>query len=387
MTFERPVLLWAIGGVLPLALLALRERRALRRALDRWSRVGLVATASRAPSAWYALAQFLLLAGGFACATIGFAGPILSQTVVVPIWENVFIGVLIDVSRSTTAPLEPRAVNSPSRWDEMQRGLLEFLEQTPPGLRVSALAFTDVAVPLMLMPTDDHLEVAAKIRRLDHRFITRQGTNFAEAIRAGAAVFDELSDRAGTRIFSLVLISDGDAELTPALDAELAGVRYPVHAIGVGSPEPVYIPDPGSPSGYLEKAGEPVRTVLHEETLAHIAKRTGGQYYPFRKRGELLQLLGRIVERLGQRTTRTVAHDRRIAVWFFAAAFVLLVLHQRPTAPWRWRSGRRARAAEGASTTLDAVRSAGAPLGISTTPSRWTPSRRASNGRAAITPR
>lgn len=349
MTFERPVLFWALGGVVLLAALALRERKNLRRALDRWSRVGLVATASRPASAWYALAQLLLLAGGFACAAIGFAGPILSETVAEPVWENVFIGLLVDVSRSTTAPLEPRAVNSLSRWDAMQRGLLEFLEQTPPGLKVSALAFTDVAVPLMLTPTDDHLEVAAKIRRLDHRFITRQGTNFAEAIRAGAAAFDELNDRSGTRIFSLILISDGDAELTPVLDAELARVRYPVYAIGVGSPEPVYIPDPGSPSGYLEKAGEPAQTVLREDTLAYIAKRTGGQYYPFRKRGELLQLLGRIVDQLGKRTTRTVVHDRRIAVWFFAAAFVLLVLHQRPAAPWRRPSVRRA--PEGATAT------------------------------------
>ena len=335
MTFERPVLLWALAGVPVIALLALWERRNLRTALERWSRVAFVAGASRLPTRWFALAKFVLLAGGFACAAVGFASPVLQETTAEPVWENVFIGFLIDVSRSTTAPLEPRSVNSPSRWDEMQRGLLEFLRQSPSGLRMTALAFTDLAVPLMALPTDDHLEVASKVRRLDHRFITRQGTNFVEAVHAGSALFSEVDDRKGTgKVFALILISDGDADITPDLDAELSKVPYPIYTIGVGSPEPVYIPDPGSLSGYVERAGEPVRTALREDTLTFIAKRTGGQYYPFRSRGELLHLLGRIVEQQGKRSTRSVVRDRRIATVFFLSAFVLLVLYR----------GRRARA-------------------------------------------
>lgn len=333
MTFERPLVLWALGAVPVLVLLALRERRDLARALGRWSRVEAVLGASRLPRPGYALGRFLLLAGGFAGAAIGFASPVVREAGVEPVWENVVVGLLIDVSRSTNAPLDPRAVDSPSRWDEMQRGLLEFLRQSPPGLRVTAVAFTDVAVPLMARPSEDHLEIEAKLRRLDHRFITRQGTSFVEALRAGAAALDEPGDRKGNKILSLVLVSDGDAPVTPALDGELSRFPYPVYAIGVGSPDPVYIPDPGSPSGYVERMGEPVTTALREDTLGFIARRTGGQYYPFRRRGELLDLLDRIVQQLGQRSTRSVVHGRRIAGWFFAAALVLLVLHQRPFPP------------------------------------------------------
>jgi len=341
LTFERPLLLWALAGVPLLAALALWERRNVRAAAREWSQVAFVLDSSRLPTHRFALAKFLLLAGGFAAATVGFAAPVIRETTAEPLWENVYVGLLIDVSRSTEAPLEPHAVDSPTRWEEMQRGLLEFLRQSPPGLEISALAFTDLAIPLMASPTDDHLEIAAKVRRLDHRFITRQGTNLGEALRAGRALFKEEADRKDGKTFSLVMISDGDTPITLDLDAELARVPYPVYTIGVGSTEPVYIPDPGSLSGYVEKAGEPVQTALREDTLTHIATRTGGHYYPFRKRGELLHLLGRIVEQAGRRTTRQVIRDRRVATEFFVGAFVMLALHQRSPLLWR----RRARAA------------------------------------------
>ncbi len=331
MRFEYPVALVALAGLPILAGVALWERRQLKRALVRWSQVLSVSRANRLPGLWVAVLEFALLAAGLTCAVLGFASPVIRRAVQEPLWDNVVIGLLIDVSRSTTAPLDPRAVDSPSRWDEMQRGLLEFLRQSPPGLRITALAFTDLAVPLMALPTDDHLEVAAKLRRLDHRFISRQGTNLVEAVRAGVKLLVAVPNDKRDKVFSLVLISDGDTGYTPELDAELARVSFPIHAIGVGGIEPVFIPDPGSPTGYLEELGEPVQTVLREDTLAAVAKRTGGQYFPFTKRGELFKLLGVITRQQGLRTTRTMVHEFRVGVVFLLAAFVLLAVHRQLT--------------------------------------------------------
>lgn len=323
MRFEFPLALWALAGLPVLAAAAAAERRQLRRALDRWSRVPFVARASRVPRGRTALLRAGLLAAGFACAVLGFGSPVIRRPSSEPVWDNVVIGLLIDVSRSTTAPLEPRSVDSPSRWDQMQQEVLEFLRQSPPGFRITAAAFTDLAVPLMALPTDDRLEVAAKIRRLDHRFISRQGTRLVEAVRAGTRL---LAGRPDTRdhVRSLILLSDGDTSYTPELDAVLAETPVPIHVIGVGSPEPVFIPDPASPTGYLEDLGEPARTVLREDTLRAVATRTGGRYFTFHERGGLLRLLEQIVREQGQQTSRTVLHDLRVGPLFLLAAFLLL---------------------------------------------------------------
>jgi Ca-activated chloride channel family protein len=336
MQWEYPHVLWGLlmlPCLLYLFVALWRQKQAFWQA---WCQLPFTRQQSVLPSPRRYLLQTGLFLLGFTLSVFGFASPILSRTAWEPVWENVALVVLIDVSRSMEARRDPQEANAPSRFEETKEGLLAFLAVLPPGVKLSLVPFADSAVPITSGFSDDHDEMRARVRRLHRDFFYKQGTNLTTTLREGFYLADAFARQqlgaaasSPALVVSLVLISDGDEPLSDTLRAILVehGERVPVFTIGVGSARPAYIPDALSPVGYLvDRHGNPVTTALNEETLRFIAEQTGGAYYPFAQRGELFAALQEIIRTQGSRSQRAYPLPYPLRPFCFFGAFLALLI-------------------------------------------------------------
>jgi hypothetical protein len=171
--------------------------------------------------------------------------------------------------------------------------------------------------------------VLAKIRRLDQTFIANPGTNLAAAIQQGVSLFvDPEADRQPATV-SLILLSDGDTVVTRQLQTVLDRVTLPIYTLGIGALQPVPIPDPKSPTGWLtDTRGRPATTALNESLLRLIAERTGGAYYPISARDALVRTLRQLVIQQGQQVSQPVPRPRSARWLCFAISLGCLCVAQ-----------------------------------------------------------
>ena len=337
MQWEYP---WVLSGLsampflISLFFVLWRQKKAFWQA---WCRLPFTRQHSLLPSLgrYVLMASFFLV--GFTLSLLGFASPVLQRSAWEPVWENVVLVVLVDVSRSMEAPRDPREVNAPSRFEETKQSLLEFLASLPKGVKISLVPFSEYAIPITSGFSDDHGELIAKVRRLRRDFFYKQGTDLTLTLREGFHLVDTFfhlhredgaSDASAPPAISLVLISDGDTRITDELHDVLSerGTTIPVFTIGVGSERPAYIPDPLSPVGYLvDRYGNPITTALHAETLQFIAAQTGGTYYAFAQRGQLFTRLQEIIQTQGVRSQRPYTSTYPLRPFLFLGAFLVLL--------------------------------------------------------------
>ncbi len=338
MQWEYPWVLWGLAFVPVLIYWAARRWLQQRDFWDIWCRLTFIRQHSVRPSGLRYILATLLFLFGFILSVLGFASPLMQRTAWEPVWENVALVVLADFSKSMEAPRDPLEVNTPSRFEEMRASLLEFLGALPPGVKISLVPFSEYAIPITSGFSDDHHELIAKVRRFQRDFFYKQGTDLTTTLQEGFHLVDTFtptSSRNGTpsasqlpTVTSLVLISDGDEPVTKTLRQVLAerGTDVPVFAIGVGSEGPAYIPEPLSPVGYVvDKKGVPVTTALNTATLRFIAEKTGGVYYPFERRGQLLSALQNIIQAQGLRSQRTYTYPYPLRHFLFLGAFICLL--------------------------------------------------------------
>jgi hypothetical protein len=338
MQWEYPWVLWSLAAVPGLIYGAVILWHQKRDFWDAWCRLPFMRQQSVGPSRLrYILAVTCLLLG-FTLSVLGFASPVVQRIAWEAVWENVFLAILVDFSKSMEAPRDPLAVNAPSRFEEMRIGLLECLQTLPPGVKISLVPFSEYAIPITIGFSDDHSELIAKARRFQRDFFYKQGTDLTMALQEGFHLVDIFTPthRKHARpsasplgpVTSLVLISDGDEPVTQALRQVLAkrGASVPVFAIGVGSEGPAYIPEPLSPVGYvIDSQGLPVTTTLNATTLQFIAEKTGGAYYPFKRRGQLFVALQQIIQKQGVRSRRASPYPYPLRHFFFLGAFLILL--------------------------------------------------------------
>ncbi len=291
------------------------------------------------PKKKYFLTTSLFLIG-FTLSMLGFASPVIQRSAWEPIWENVVLVILLDVSRSMEAPYHPDGENATSRFAETKKSLQEFISSLPKGIKISLVPFSEYAVPITSGFSDDHDEIIAKIRHLPRNFFYKQGTDLVTALQEGFNLVDtflrihkeDTLTSSTPPIISLILISDGDRPLTRDIYNLLArrGSSIPVFTIGIGSEDPTYIPDPLSPLGYLtDQKGQPVTTALKADVLQFIAEKTGGTYYTLENRGELFATLQDIIQKQGSQNQREYTYPYPLRSFFFLGAFVLLLIFYR----------------------------------------------------------
>ncbi|MCZ6872352.1 MAG: VWA domain-containing protein [bacterium] len=336
--WEHPGTLWGLALLALLASLLAYEWLLKRRLLQRWSQVPAVLSHSMLPSFRTELQGAFCLLGGFALAVLGFASPILSTVSLEPAWERVAIGLIVDVSPSMRAPADPQIPTGPSRLDILKQAVQDLFEQLPSGVRVGIIAFAGVSVPVVSEPSADHQAIIAKIRRLDSTFIINPGTNLAAAVQQGLALFVDTALDAQPDVVSLILLSDGDTSITPALQNALKRTPIPIFTLGIGSSRPAPIPAPQRIDGFLtNQAGQVLTTVVNASVLRFIAEQTGGLYYPAAQRADLSHRLQQLVDGYGQRVAQPVPRPRSARRGLFFAAFCSILLYQFQTRTGRLR--------------------------------------------------
>ena len=249
-------------------------------------------------------------------------------------WEEVRqrgldILVVLDTSRS----MQAQDVK-PNRLQQAKWGVRDFVRELK-GDRVGLVAFAGGSF-LQCPLTVDY---AAFLMTLDDVYcgiIPRGGTAIEQALRTALDSFDPhtAADHA------VILITDGDdLEGKPlSLVDELKKQKVRVYAIGIGSREGDLIPEGGNAPGFFkDRAGNVVKTALHEDVLEKLALETGGAYVRSAPGDSGLervfqQGLSRLKRAEGESKTIKAYEDR--FPWVLGLAFALLAveaaLPQRP---------------------------------------------------------
>jgi Ca-activated chloride channel family protein len=177
--------------------------------------------------------------------------------------------VVLDTSNSMSA-----TDLKPNRMQRAKLGLSDLLQRLG-GDRIGLVAFAGssfLACPL----TTDYAAFSMVLEDVRPGSIPRGGTAIAQALEAALASFEP--GGAADRV--ILLVTDGEDHeggIERAV-AALAQRKIRVLAVGVGSTEGDFIPAAEGQGGAFlkDRAGVPVRTALQAETLARIAKGTGG---------------------------------------------------------------------------------------------------------------
>jgi Ca-activated chloride channel homolog len=327
--WQYPEWLWGLTVLPVLGYLIWQHWRHLRRMGLDWSQVPEVRAHSARPSRRTVIWHAALLLSGWTLAILGFASPTLPDTIDLPVWERVSIGILLDVSHSMQAAAEPHDPISPNRLELAQQAVREFITSLPGSVRIGVITFAGVAVPLVAAPSADHQAVLAKVRRLHTQFIRRPGTALADAIRQGYNLFTDMATDQPTGAIALILLSDGDTRLTPDLREAIQQASLPIHTLGIGAPQPVRILAsnlPADPRG--SRPQTPLVTTVNAALLRLIAEQTGGRYAPFVNREELHRTLQQIVSQQRHQVVERLDHARSFHRVFFLGAFGCLLIYQ-----------------------------------------------------------
>jgi Ca-activated chloride channel family protein len=218
----------------------------------------------------------------------------------------------IDVSASMTA-----TDVEPSRIEAAQDAAREFVEQTPDRFQVGLVVF-DANARVLAAPTTDHDAVVAAIES----FTPGEGTAGGEGIYAALDAIEAATRDAVTTAqtgededlaATIVLLSDGTTTVgRPVEDAAQAAATASV---------PITTIAYGTPTGSVEIRGQVVPVPADTETMAAVARTTGGSAFEAASADQLRAVYDDIQGRVGS-TTET----REIGRFFIGLAVVALLL-------------------------------------------------------------
>lgn len=219
---------------------------------------------------WVHFTSLGLALGGLAGLIIAVAQPESGEEWIEVENEGRNILFCVDISRSMLAlDIEP------SRLLASRAAALEILEKFPND-RVGVLLFsgeTLVQSPL----TIDHSFVEQTLAQLDPNDIPVGGSNLTTAIDSGTRLLRETGQKSNI----MVVFSDGEKSSEGLEEAAAGAAREGIfiYAIGMGTTEGSFIPDPQEGDGnFRDRSGNVVFSKLNEEALQVIAEETDGYY-------------------------------------------------------------------------------------------------------------
>jgi Ca-activated chloride channel family protein len=312
MTFDWP---WALAGLVLVPLLLagylLLQRRRARYAV-RFTNLDLLANVvDRAPR-WRRHVPVALFLVAIAALVVGVARP---QAVVETPEEQATVVLAMDVSTS----MEATDV-APTRLAAARAAAETFLDRVPDSLRVGLVTFSNQA-QVLVPPTSDH----DAVRRALETLAPDGGTAIGDAIAAsvnlkqqdtGATFAAERTDDGPP--LAVVLLSDGSPSpntldpIEAARTASAAGVKVFTVALGTDQGTVTLTDDFGNP--------ETVPVPPDRDTLAQVARITGGSFFEAPSEASLGQVYSDLGSEIGYREKKT---DITFA---FAAGGALLVL-------------------------------------------------------------
>jgi Ca-activated chloride channel homolog len=307
MSFGSPLVLAGLVLVPLLAWWYVRQQRGRRAAAAAFATPALQASVAPRRPGWRRHAPMVAFALALAVLIVAAAKP--QRTIAVPV-EQAAIMLATDVSGSMQA-----TDVKPSRLVAARRAAREFVEGAPRGVNIGVMAFS--GRPRVLQsPTDQREDIEAALNRLAPACGTATGEAIASAVRTLRT-----PTRPGRRPppSAIVLLSDGASTKgkDPVQAAREAGrAKIPVYTIALGTPTgTIEVPRPGGASGT-----EVRRVPPDPESLAEVARASGGRTFAADDAGELK----RIYDRLGSQLS-TEKRKRQLTSSFAGGALVLLL--------------------------------------------------------------
>ena len=280
--------------------LAARERR--RRYAVRFPALPALRAAAATVPAWRRHLPAVLVLAALATLVLALARP--QRTVAVP-EERASIMLVTDHSRSMLADDV-----DPNRLSAAQRAANEFLDEVPDGVRVGMVAFSG-APDAVQAPTHDREAVRNLIANQEADGATATGEALQAALDALAA---ERRRGAKPPPAAIVLLSDGKTTVgrDPVGVASAAEqLKIPIYTIALGTSDAV-VAVPGF-GGLVPVPPDP-------ETMAEIARVSGGRSFQAEDGGRLSSIYKDLGSRLGTRNVK------REATSAFAAGGLILLL-------------------------------------------------------------
>lgn len=303
LSFGAPSWLPALLAIpLVVGVYALAQRRR-RRYTVRFTAVPVLAgvLAEAGASRWRRHLPAALLLAALAALLLALAKP--QTTVAVPV-EKASVMLVTDASGSMRADDV-----SPTRLAAAQQAARNFLDKVPKELQVGAVSFSDVPQAVS-PPTTERGDVRSQIDGL----IADGGTAAGDALQSALDALEDAGVGGENRPpAAIILLSDG-ATTTGADPVEVAREaakrKIPIYTVALGTPDGTV---PGGFGGSIPVPPDP-------ETLAEVAKVSGGKAYTVDDADQLSSVYENLGSRLGTK------HEEREITAVFAGGGLILLL-------------------------------------------------------------
>lgn len=315
--FAAPDRLWLLvaAGALAVAYVVMQVRR--RRDAARFADPALLPLLVPGQAPWWRHAVAVVFAGGLVLATVAAAQPTVPATAE---RQKATVMLAIDTSDSMKA-----TDVAPSRLAAAVAAAKSFIADLPSTFSVGVVS-ADATPEVVVAPSTDHAAVQVALDRL----ATSPGTALGEAIFTALAALPAGStpstapnqgegsgsgstETAKKHAAHIVLLSDGRSTAGRSDEEAIAAAkaaRVPVSTIAFGTD-----------NASVESAGQTVQVPVDASALEAIAEGTDGEFFTAASAEELRSVYSDI-----NAEVTVVPIDRGVAVWFAAAALVLLLV-------------------------------------------------------------
>jgi len=313
--FAAPSRLWLLAAAAGLAIAYVVMQFRRRRDAAKFAEPALLPLLVAGKAPWWRHAVAVVFAGGLVLATVAAAQPTVPATAE---RQQATVMLAIDTSDSMKA-----TDVSPSRLAAAVAAAKQFIADLPSTFSVGVVS-ADATPEVVVAPSTDHAAVQVALDRL----ATSPGTALGEAIFTALAALpagstpsgapnqaqgQSAADQAKAPAARIVLLSDGKST-TGRSDAEAIAAakqaRVPVSTIAFGTD-----------NASVESAGQTVQVPVDASALEAIATGTDGKFFTAASANELRSVYADI-----NAEVTVVGVDKGVAVWFAAAALILILV-------------------------------------------------------------
>jgi Ca-activated chloride channel family protein len=215
----------------------------------------------------------------------------------------------------------------PSRLEKSKQLVSQIINQLGSD-RIGIVAYAGSAFPVLPITTD-YSVAKMFLQSMEPGMVSSQGTSLDEAINLSGTYFDDKSKTSKL----MIMISDGEdhSEGATAAAEEAKKMGIKIITVGLGTEKGGTIPlkKNGIVESYQrDNSGEVVITKLNPNSLATIAKITGGGYVNGNNTKEVLEYVKGTLDKI-QKTefeATQMADFQSQFQWFLGIAFVLLYM-------------------------------------------------------------
>jgi Ca-activated chloride channel family protein len=286
----------------------------------RFTSVDLLASVAPRRPGWQRHVSAVLMIAAVSALVLGFAQPTSTKKVA---RQRGTVMLAIDTSGSMAST----DVN-PSRLVAAQDAARRFIDGLPAGLKIGLLSF-DTTARVLVAPTSDHTAALAAVNQLTIGGGTDTGDAINDALNAVSALPPAADGSKAPAV--VVLMSDG----SPTIGSGGLSPQDSVTAATAAAKKdgvPIDTIAFGTQSGTVTAQGEVIPVPADPQTMAQIAKGSGGKSFTATSGSELNSVYAQIRRTVGFDTVRT-----DITEWFTGLALLLAVLTAGAALIWMQR--------------------------------------------------